>query len=184
MPPNQAQIVKEELDKLQSRSYINNKLFIKFNNRIKAGNNLTKISNPGSHFCAFMVPYDQKSKMIFIGHHIKADEWIPPGGHLELGETPKQTVVREFKEELDSVITSKSIHFFDINITLISNRISTCKTHFDLWHVVMVKKQNFVYDKGEFYDASWFSIEAAIEKAYRKQIKTPLTNLKYFLTTL
>ena len=33
-------------------------------------------------------------------HHKKANDWIPPGGHIEENESPAATVIREFREEL------------------------------------------------------------------------------------
>lgn len=36
---------------------------------------------------------------ILLMFHPKLRLWIPPGGHLEPGETPHQAVLREFKEE-------------------------------------------------------------------------------------
>lgn len=36
---------------------------------------------------------------VLLVHSRKYDKWVPPGGHIEEGETPDETVLREFKEE-------------------------------------------------------------------------------------
>ena len=38
---------------------------------------------------------------LLLIHHVKLDLWIPPGGHVEPGEIPHETVIRECGEELD-----------------------------------------------------------------------------------
>ena len=36
---------------------------------------------------------------VLLVHHRGFDKWVPPGGHVEAGDTFDQTAVREFKEE-------------------------------------------------------------------------------------
>lgn len=40
--------------------------------------------------------HEQKVLLIF---HKKFQKWLPPGGHVELNETPAETAIREAKEE-------------------------------------------------------------------------------------
>jgi ADP-ribose pyrophosphatase YjhB (NUDIX family) len=53
---------------------------------------------------------DRKNKFLLLK---KTDDgkWGLPGGHLTTGETPKQGLVREIKEELGINIKSKNYHF-------------------------------------------------------------------------
>lgn len=37
---------------------------------------------------------------VLLVDHINAGLWLPPGGHVEPGETPAQTVMRAVQEEL------------------------------------------------------------------------------------
>ncbi|WP_055530672.1 NUDIX domain-containing protein [Streptomyces graminilatus] len=36
---------------------------------------------------------------VLLVHHNRFDKWVPPGGHIEPGESFAGTAVREFKEE-------------------------------------------------------------------------------------
>lgn len=80
-----------------------------FLNRIKAEPRLTRDEGVSDHLCSFLIPVHQESGHIFIGHHKKADSWIPPGGHIDKGELPIQAVRREFEEELNHKITDEKI---------------------------------------------------------------------------
>jgi len=144
---------------------------------------LTKSDNPLNHFCSFIVPVHRQSRLIFAGHHIKADEWIPPGGHIELGETPLDTVRREFNEELSYALTNQRIEFFDISIMNVNSPTRPCRIHNDFWFVVyMDTMPNFLVDIGEFYEAAWLPIDQAIKRAKREMVINSLTHLKRLLT--
>lgn len=44
--------------------------------------------------------YIQERKKVLLMDHKKAELWLPPGGHVEPGENPRETVRREAKEKL------------------------------------------------------------------------------------
>jgi 8-oxo-dGTP pyrophosphatase MutT (NUDIX family) len=59
---------------------------------------------------------------VLLVHHNRFGRWVPPGGHIEPGETFAQTAAREFKEEtglLVRVLSSQAaeIHPPDANAT-------------------------------------------------------------------
>jgi 8-oxo-dGTP pyrophosphatase MutT (NUDIX family) len=58
---------------------------------------------------------------VLLVHHNRFGKWVPPGGHIEPGETFAQTAAREFREEtgLDVEILSSQpgIHPPDANAT-------------------------------------------------------------------
>lgn len=174
-------LFEKEILKLNKLPYVNKKTIEKFLGRLSQDSRLTSEENPRDHFCSFFVPVYFPTSEIFVGHHIKADEWIPPGGHIEKKEMPQDTVLREFVEELQHKISRRRIKLFDIGITIITNNLRNrkCRMHRDLWHyTIMSNKENFVFDKGEFYEAEWLPIDIAIKRAYRKEITAHLINLK------
>lgn len=117
------------------------------------------------HYCVFFLPYDQADKKVYLGNHIKAQEWIPPGGHIDEGEHPLETVKREALEELKLQLTDDIIEPFDLSVKPIGRgNIDGCETHFDIWHLIHIHEQYFAYDRQEYYDAKWFTIDDALGK--------------------
>ncbi|WP_131741974.1 NUDIX hydrolase [Actinomadura roseirufa] len=58
---------------------------------------------------------------VLLVHHNRFGKWVPPGGHIEPGETFAETAVREFKEETGLLVEALSaqpvIHPPDANAT-------------------------------------------------------------------
>lgn len=176
-------IFEAELTKLENKKFVDKTILQLFLKRLKTGK-LTRNLNSEDHFCTFIVPFDPKTKQIFIGHHINADQWIPPGGHIEVNELPIKTVKREFEEELGVKITDKQIELFDLGITDVQGKKRSCKIHYDFWYLVYTPKLNFQYDKKEFYQARWLTMENAIKKVSHKSVIRTLKNLKKIIDRL
>lgn len=168
---------KQELEKLKDKDHISKKIMQVFLDRIEKGN-LTRDKNSVEHFITMFLPVDVKSKMIYVGHHILADDWIPPGGHIDIEETPLDTVHREFNEELNHKLTDEKIDLFDISILPVRNPLRPCKLHFDLWYMVNMPKTNFSFDKKEFYEARWVTFAQAFAIMERESYKEIIKNLE------
>ena len=170
-------VFEKEILILKDRKNVNKKILQQFLKRIKVGK-LTRDLNPVNHFCTFIIPFDPESKKIFIGHHINADQWIPPGGHIEEGELPIDTVKREFEEELGIKIRDKHNELFDLGITNVQGKKRSCKIHYDFWYLIHTAKLNFKYNKKEFYKAEWMTIKKALKKIDHQSVIKSLTNLE------
>ncbi|MEU5609759.1 NUDIX domain-containing protein [Streptomyces sparsogenes] len=62
----------------------------------------------------------ERGKVLLV-HHNRFDRWVPPGGHIEPGESFAGTAVREFKEEtgllVEAISSQPPIHPPDDNAT-------------------------------------------------------------------
>jgi 8-oxo-dGTP pyrophosphatase MutT (NUDIX family) len=130
---------------------------------------LVQSAHATDHFCVFFLPYHAPSNSIYLVHHKKAEDWIPPGGHIEMGEHPSDTVVREFQEELKVEIGQKSIELFDISRKKIADKGQSCDVHWDIWHLVHTPKHDFVWDRREFYSSGWYEIGEGLEKITKNE---------------
>ncbi|MFE7115136.1 NUDIX domain-containing protein [Streptomyces sp. NPDC057654] len=58
---------------------------------------------------------------VLLVHHNRFDKWVPPGGHIEPGESFAGTAVREFKEEtgllVEAISSQPAVHPADANAT-------------------------------------------------------------------
>src|SRR5581483_2751975 len=71
---------------------------------IESGANIYRIEKPDKPpklLVSYFMVIDPDHDSLLLADHIKAQLWLPPGGHVELGEDPKQTVIREMQEELN-----------------------------------------------------------------------------------
>lgn len=134
----------------------------KFLERLKQ-DNFTRDENSKSHFCVYFAAYDPQAKEIFIGHHKKSGLWLFNGGHIDRGETIKETAIREIGEEWgldgnDFKILPPSL----FTITEINNPTKQpCNFHYDIWCFIAIDKDNFKPDRDrlseEFHEAGWKS---------------------------
>lgn len=117
---------------------------------------LEKPATPPKHLVSFFVVVDVDAGKLMLVDHIKAERWIPAGGHVDKDEDPKDTVRREIQEELG--IAADFIFEEPIFIT---ETVTVGKTagHTDvsLWYVVGASSEiTFSYDPREFNGYKWF----------------------------
>lgn len=128
----------------------------------KTQSTYTKAEGNSSHLCTFFLPFDKGKNMIYLGHHKKADDWIPPGGHIEPGETPVETAVREMEEELGVKISPDILRPWNLSVKYIGRPEQGCEYHYDIWYLALMPTQKFAYLKSEYYDARWFTIPESL----------------------
>ena len=163
---------------IQKKPYHDPQTVKKFLERIRQGPPYLRDEGLEAHFCTFLAPVNLKERKIFIGHHKKGDSWMPPGGHIDLGENPIDTVGREWYEELGFVMTDEKIELFDISMITIKRPNQKCKIHYDFWHMVHSDLKLFKYDEREFYKAGWYDIEQACDMVTNPVYKIEFAKLR------
>jgi 8-oxo-dGTP pyrophosphatase MutT (NUDIX family) len=141
--------------------------------RLKESDRLTRDDANPSHFCVYFLPFNPKTKQVFIIHHKKSGLWLSPGGHIDKNESILDALSREIKEEL-GLINFFSIlpKPFLITITPISNPIQPCTEHLDIWFLLETDGNNFNVDPQEFHNFKWMTLNEA------EQIITDKANIK------
>lgn len=125
----------------------------------------TKGEGNPAHYCVFFLPIVRSSGLIYLGHHKKAADWIPPGGHIEPGEIPTGTVQREMQEELGFTPTESMLTPYALSVKQIDRPGSGCLVHYDAWYLVELSTPlDFHFDSGEYHATGWFSLEEGIRQ--------------------
>ncbi len=138
---------------------------------IKSGAELFRIQKPDippKHLVSYFIIVDPKENKILLIDHIKAQLWLPAGGHVEPNEHPKITVEREVVEELNTQaeFLYDGIFFLTQAVTV---GLTAGHTDVSLWYVLKGDSNvTLQYDPGEFNGYKWFSpleiIDTPIEK--------------------
>ena len=136
----------------------------RFYMRMEEGS-LTRDENPYNHFCVYFAAYDPNAKEVFIGYHKKSGLWLFNGGHIDLGETPRQATIREIGEEWGNVDYELPDLPNLLTITEIDNGKILCRLHWDIWYFIKLDKNFFFPDNDmlikEFYENGWYTFDAA-----------------------
>lgn len=118
-----------------------------------------KPATPDTHLVSYFVVVSPEMDKVLLVDHKKADLWLPPGGHVEPGENPRETVRREAQEELG--IDAEFIFDEPIFLT-VTKTVGTVARHTDvsLWYLLKGDPNHALnYDLEEFYQICWFAID-------------------------
>ena len=115
-------------------------------------------ADPPKHLVTYFLPYHAGTDTVFLVEHRKAGLWLPPGGHVEPGEDPWDTVVREAQEELGVTASPHPLtpHRRPLFVTV--TQTVGPHSHLDatLWWILdLDPAQRVVPDPGEFSDWGW-----------------------------
>jgi len=118
-----------------------------------------KPATPAKHLVAYFAVVD--AGHILLVDHRNAQLWLPAGGHVEPGEHPRATVVRELAEELgftpDHAIGAPVMLTCTTTVGLTAGHVDV-----SLWYVVRAPRgQAMRFDAGEFHGIRWFAFDQA-----------------------
>jgi len=115
---------------------------------------LSKPAQPPKHLVSYFAVVD--AEYILLVDHRMAQLWLPTGGHVEPGEHPRDTVVRELREELAIEPDAKVGEPLMVTCTTTVGHTAG-HTDVSLWYVVPIHRNvPLRYDAGEFHQARWF----------------------------
>jgi 8-oxo-dGTP diphosphatase len=123
-------------------------------------------ATPPKHLVSYFVPLDAPARSVLLGDHVKSGLWLPPGGHVEEGEDPRDTVEREALEELGIPasfhprVGAREPFFLTANPTLGE------QSHIDvsMWFVLDCRRdQELRPDSREFRSVRWYNIDEQLE---------------------
>lgn len=123
---------------------------------------IEKPDKPPKHLVSYFVVVDVLNKSILLVDHIKAELWLPAGGHIEKDEDPQVTVEREALEELNIQARFLTENPFFITIT---TTVGKTAGHIDvsLWYLIEANSEDPIqYDPGEFNGYKWWTYDEII----------------------
>lgn len=127
---------------------------------------IAKPDKPDTHLVSYFIVFDPCANEFLLVDHKKAGLWLPPGGHVELNEHPRETVKREIQEEL-----GVEAEFLFESPLFLTVRKTVCQvaqhTDVSLWYVLKGNRnQHLNYDTGEFHGIKWYKpTEIPFERA-------------------
>lgn len=126
-----------------------------------------------SHFTATGLVLNKDHTKALLIFHRKLQKWLPAGGHVESGEMPHETVIREVLEE-----TGIHAHIIDASPFLdLSNKVELqipapawvlhepipnhnnkpAHLHYDFMYILEAHKCDCTHSEKEVDSASWFT---------------------------
>jgi|SRR6185312_10084261 len=135
---------------------------------IDSGANIFRIDapdKPPKHLVAYFVLVDPDHGSILLGDHIKAQLWLPSGGHVELNELPVDTVRREIEEELyiqAEFLQGKQTPFFLTQTQTVG--LTPGHTDVSLWYLLRGDiHAPLTFDRGSYTDMAWFGFKEILD---------------------
>ncbi len=115
---------------------------------------------PATHLVSYFAVLDESRTQLLLVAHRKAGLWLPPGGHVEPGEDPWETVRRECVEELGvPAVPSRAAGDRPLFVTVTETRGGAGRhTDVSLWYVISAEAHTITwYDDAEFAAIRWLT---------------------------
>ena len=113
-----------------------------------------KPATPPKHLVSYFVLVD--GQHFLLVDHLKAGLWLPPGGHVDPNEHPRETAAREAQEELK---IEPEFQWDEPQFITVTETVGRTPGHTDvsLWYVVRYARiQRIEFDRNEFRAIKWF----------------------------
>lgn len=129
---------------------------------------ITRPATPDRHLCVYFALFDEVRRSVLLVDHVKAGLWLFPGGHVDDGEDPRTTVLREAAEELriDGEFHSR---FGDepLFLTVTKTRGEYSHTDVSFWFVLAADQDMRIEaDPREANQVRWFALDDPAEWAH------------------
>ena len=115
---------------------------------------VVKPATPDPHLVSYFLLID--GDHLLLVDHINAELWLPTGGHVKPDENPRETVMRELREELGihaEFLCEKPL------FVSVSETVGKTSGHADvsLWFVLKGhREEKLRFDASEFHAVRWF----------------------------
>ncbi|WP_344494002.1 NUDIX hydrolase [Nonomuraea monospora] len=121
---------------------------------------VAKPATPPHHLVVYAVLVDERRDAVLLVDHRKARAWLPPGGHVDPGEDPRRTVLREAEEELGLAARfHPALGREPFFLTVTRTRGADSHTDVTLWFVLEGDQRAAVTpDLREFAEVRWFGL--------------------------
>lgn len=119
---------------------------------------ITKPATPPKHLISYFAVVDEDN--ILLVDHKNAQLWLPAGGHVEVDEHPRATVVRELYEELGIQISLDDVEPPLMVTCTETVGLTAGHTDVSLWYVVNADMATpITFDASEFNTVRWFKFQ-------------------------
>ncbi|WP_201258083.1 NUDIX hydrolase [Piscirickettsia litoralis] len=117
---------------------------------------LKKPDIPNKHLISYFVLFDEAASKILLVDHKNAQLWLPPGGHVEVNESPKAAAKRECFEELGIEADFWCETPIFVTSIMTTGRVAG-HTDVCLWYVLKGShRDRYHFDQDEFHEVRWF----------------------------
>lgn len=116
-------------------------------------------ATPPKHLVCYAVLLDPRDASVFLGDHVLAGLCLPPGGHVEPGEDPADTVRREAREELGIEADFSAAGSRPVFVTVTRTAgLDGRHTDVSLWYVIAGHPgMRIDLDRREFTGGRWWA---------------------------
>lgn len=122
---------------------------------------IAKPANPPKHLVSYIILPDQQQQKILLTEHVKAQLWLPAGGHVEINEDPTVTAARELQEELaTSAKFNTQFGSKPLFVTITATKGADSHLDVSLWYVMSGDTaEKLQFDAREMNSYRWFSFD-------------------------